>query len=145
MRNGAIIKDNSSISLKFFEMQEKCCSKKEKSNHLLWGHFVIIVMTNYRNSAAHMAAPWYNAIYKLSNFVVAVVIRGVWSYDCGSGVRYLITRAITKLFPLECPFRFSLQQWHKVARNSMACGNCLRMTTVQERKQTPEFDWTQNS
>lgn len=67
-------------------MREKCCSKKEKSNHFSWGHSVIIIVTNYRNSVTHMAAPWYNAIYKLSNFVVAVVIRGVWSYDCGSGV-----------------------------------------------------------
>lgn len=72
------------LYIKFFEMREQCCSKKEK--HFSWGHFVIIVVTNYRNSVAHMAASWYNAIYKLSNFVVAVVIRGVWSYDCGSGV-----------------------------------------------------------
>lgn len=44
----------------------------------------------------HMVEPQYDAIYKLSNFVVAIVIRGVWSYDCESGIYYLITRTITK-------------------------------------------------
>lgn len=86
MQNGAIIREIILLYRLNFSNARDLLLKKEKPNHFSWGHSVIIIVTNYRNSVTHMAAPWYNAIYKLSNFVVAVVIRGVWSYDCGSGV-----------------------------------------------------------
>jgi len=70
------------LYIKFFEMRERCCSKKE--SHFSWA--TLWLWSWQITETAHIAASWYNAIYKLSNFVVAVVIRGVWSYDCGSGV-----------------------------------------------------------
>jgi len=52
----------------------------------------------------HMVEPRYNAIYKLSNFVVAIVIRGVWNYDRKAYVARLRGRLQS------CSFRFSPQQ-----------------------------------
>lgn len=85
MRNGSIIREIIFLDHLNSSKCERNVARKKRylitSREALW-----LSSTNYRNSMTHMVAPWYNVIYKLSNFVVAVVIRGVWSYDCGSGV-----------------------------------------------------------